>query len=57
MLRMVVVVPVMVVVVVATKVFARWEELRRQEEVTMVVGSMLLFDIGTFVGNLAEAGS
>ena len=57
MLRMVVVVPVMVVVVVATKVFARWEELRRQEEVTMVVGSILLFDIGTFVGNLAEAGS
>ena len=57
MLRMVVVVPVMVVVVVATKVFARWEELRRQAEVTMGVGSMLLFDIGTFVGNLAEAGS
>ena len=57
MLRMVVVVPVVVLVVVATKVFARWEELRRQEEVTMVVGSMLLFDIGTFVGNLAEAGS
>ena len=57
MLRMVAVVPVVVVVVVATKVFARWEELRRQEEVTMVVGSMLLFDIGTFVGNLAEAGS
>ena len=54
MLRMVVVV---LVVVVATKVFARWEELRRQEEVTMVVGSMLLVDIGTFVGNLAEAGS
>ena len=57
MLRMVVVVPVVVVVVVATKVFARWEELRRQEEVTMVVGSMLLFDTGTFVGNLTEAGS
>ena len=56
---MVVVVPVVVVVVVvvvATKVFARWEELRRQEEVTMVVGSMLLVDIGTFVGNLAETG-
>ena len=57
MLRMVVVVPVVVLVVVATKVFARWEELRRQEEVTMVVGSMLLVAIGTFVGNLAEAGS
>ena len=56
MLRMVVVVPVVVVVVVATKVFARWEELRRQGEVTMVVGSMLLVDIETFVGNLAEAG-
>ena len=57
MLRMVVVVPVVVLVVVATKVFARWEELRRQEEVTMVVGSMLLVDIGTFVDNLTEAGS